>query len=427
MHIISILFPLSSAFAGIPLQLYNFKGAMCYIEPSPWQCLYSKTVSCTRNKNSLLFEFLFGGLWLIIITSFVIILMALIYWSVRKRQRTMNRFNFRTRDGTVVPSSSYVQLCRDKRETGIQALLYVSAFICTYIWIGINYCYSLDGSTPDDALRLLIFFFQPLQGLWNFFIYIRPRYSVISTQYTHKSFWDKLVVVIFYPEVGRRPSAIERRRQVYPRVLNGLHASSSFATYRQNTDKAIEVKQDHDVEKGQSMAGNQPRMETDLIHPKSCRDSIVNSDHVDPSTLENNSVRESVLESSVSILTSRMSDHPISSNSATLDNVSMISFASRRILRAPVASEESADDDHHNIGDHWSEVLPEIKEESSTPFTARRRKTLFSTSVEDDKITDDSLVPLSKNPTASAARRKSLISIALDDMDLILADDDGSL
>jgi hypothetical protein len=214
MHIISILFPLSTAIAGIPLQLYNFNGAICYIVASPLICLITPFIPCTRNKHYVKYLIGFVGTWITLISLLITVLMIIIYCSVRNRVRAMSRFNFRTRDGIVVRSSSYIQLCRDKRETGIQALLYISAFFLTYIWSGINLMYNVDKTPndPPDILNLLIFFFQPLQGLWNFFIYIRPRYRLISSHLPQKSFWSKLMIAIFHPEVSRRLSSTEGHR-----------------------------------------------------------------------------------------------------------------------------------------------------------------------------------------------------------------------
>jgi hypothetical protein len=139
----------------------------------------------------------------------------------------MSQFNFRTRDGTVVLSSSYVQLCKDKRETGIQALLYVSAFIITFIWAGANYFLSVADTTPPDALGLLIFLFQPLQGFWNFFIFIRPRYCLISNRFPDKSFGAKLYLVIFYPEMNRRQSSLGVPSRFQPSTTAAANTSAS--------------------------------------------------------------------------------------------------------------------------------------------------------------------------------------------------------
>jgi hypothetical protein len=255
MHIISILFPLSTAIAGIPLQLYNFNGAICYIMASPWECLRFP-IGCTRNKHYVKYLIGFSGVWLTLIGLLITVLMLLIYCSVRNRVRAMSRFNFRTRDGIVVRSSSYIQLCRDKRETGIQALLYVSAFLVTYIWSGLCLLFTSDGSETPDILNLLVFFFQPLQGLWNFFIYIRPRYRLISSQLPQKSCCSKLMIAIFHPEVSRRLSTCDLNPRDRRRSSHGTYVSSFNALRERNIAKAAMLVQAEDVENGEVISGD---------------------------------------------------------------------------------------------------------------------------------------------------------------------------
>ena len=56
----------------------------------------------------------------------------------------------------------------------------------------------------------LFFFLFQFLWFWNFFIYIRPRYSQTSHQFPDKSFVSKLRLVIFYPEMRRRASEMGR-------------------------------------------------------------------------------------------------------------------------------------------------------------------------------------------------------------------------
>jgi hypothetical protein len=265
MHAVPLLFSVVTAIAGIPLELYNFNGAICYIMASPWLCTYNPFVPCIRNRHYTKFLLGFAGVWLFVIGSLIVVLMVLIYCAVRNRQRSMSRFNFRTRDGTVVESSSYIQLCRDKRETGIQAFFYISAFYLTYSWTILN---SFFGDQTPDALNLLIFFFQPLQGFWNFFIYIRPRYLLISNTYPEKSVWHKLIIVVFYPEAGRRVSTTGRVGN--PRRLSHSNAPQLAAspTYmnRQRITQDARLVQRMDEESMQTVTENPSVNDPVILH-----------------------------------------------------------------------------------------------------------------------------------------------------------------
>jgi hypothetical protein len=69
-----------------------------------------------------------------------------------------------------------------RRQTCIQALLYVGAYFGTHIFIFID---QLVG-TPDQTIRfflaIMLKFTVPLQGFFNCAIYIRPRYIVLRAQ-----------------------------------------------------------------------------------------------------------------------------------------------------------------------------------------------------------------------------------------------------
>jgi len=442
LHAVPVLFPLTTALSGIPLEFYNFKGAICYIESSPWACRYGG--NCTRNPHSLVFEFWLAGFWLILIGCSVIVFMTLVYCSVRQRERAMSQFNFRTRDGTVVLSSSYIQLCKDKRETGIQAFLYVAAFIITYLWSGINYFFTVAGSTPPDALKLLIFLFTPLQGFWNFFIYIRPRYCLINRQFRDKSIREKLVLVIFYPETGRRNSSLDGPR-IQPRSATvAANTTSRLALVQtKNSIQTIPQSKEKDIENSGMMDDDSP---------------IESYNHATlPLTQEEHCALEySDNETKVAVIQSTCCHEKdvtwrtatVSMESNSVGHSKTDSDPSNYRLGHPMESTLEVNDSHPRHNNNASEMNEKSRrrashfaiafidnryevsnEDDQVRFPARRRRSLISIALEDEILVDDgdnddaSTLGSQKAPR----RRRSLISISLDDMNEILAEDQENL
>ena len=208
MHAICTLYPIGTAIAGLALRLYHVKGAMCWIEASPWGCNRVKGIPCTENPHSLLYELAFVGVWFIIIGVGISSIMILIYCTVRCSEQRMKKFNFTTRKGIV--SSSNSSISKDRKNTGIQAMLYISSFVFTYVWAILYYVAAVGhGKNADTCILLLFYFFTPLQGLWNLILYIRPRYLVVSEEYPDMTFLWKVKTVIFTPESQRRQSSLK--------------------------------------------------------------------------------------------------------------------------------------------------------------------------------------------------------------------------
>jgi hypothetical protein len=96
-----------------------------------------------------------------------------------------------------------------------QALLYIAAFIITYIWMIIMKSIRFFGGNSSFpwVLRAINRFFYPLQGFFNWLIFLRPTFQRIRMQnptyWWFHAFWDamKKESVGFYPHSGRRKSA----------------------------------------------------------------------------------------------------------------------------------------------------------------------------------------------------------------------------
>jgi len=241
MHVFCILYPVGTAIAGLALQLYHFKGAICWIEASPWGCNRGTKgiATCTENPNSLTYELAFVGVWYTIVGVGISSIMIFIYCTVRGSERRLKKFNFKTRKGTVSPCNT--SLSKDRRNTGIQAMLYISSFVFTFVWAILYYIAAVvHGENPHTSIMLLFYFFTPLQGLWNLIIYIRPRFIVVSEECPGKTFLWKVKTIIFTPESQRRQSSLKASKAL-PRSSSILIVHESFqkASNNQGLDDSV--------------------------------------------------------------------------------------------------------------------------------------------------------------------------------------------
>lgn len=68
-----------------------------------------------------------------------------------------------------------------EKETGIQAVSYCLAFLNSALWITISMCFD-PTSVRMFPVTILIFLFFPLQGLINFFVYVRPSVAILQSR-----------------------------------------------------------------------------------------------------------------------------------------------------------------------------------------------------------------------------------------------------
>eukprot|EP00555_Chaetoceros_dichaeta_P011262 CAMPEP_0198255778 /NCGR_PEP_ID=MMETSP1447-20131203/5833_1 /TAXON_ID=420782 /ORGANISM="Chaetoceros dichaeta, Strain CCMP1751" /LENGTH=355 /DNA_ID=CAMNT_0043942235 /DNA_START=532 /DNA_END=1599 /DNA_ORIENTATION=+ len=91
----------------------------------------------------------------------------------------------------------------ESKDTVIQALLYSSAFVLTFIFPVIAWsCRNTQGSL--FIIDLLVKTFYPLQGFWNFIFYIRPGVNEARRANPHKSLIKILREVVFHAKDRNR-------------------------------------------------------------------------------------------------------------------------------------------------------------------------------------------------------------------------------
>jgi hypothetical protein len=101
-------------------------------------------------------------------------------------------------------SAAKVATARTKRRAAsksqkiaVQGLLYVGAFYVTWLFPTISRITELTAGRNYFPIQFLDTFLLPLQGFFNFFIYIRPRYLIQRKLNQNDGFWMTLRIVAF--------------------------------------------------------------------------------------------------------------------------------------------------------------------------------------------------------------------------------------
>ena len=129
-HIIPIGIGFSMALAGLPFNLYNNSGFLCWYAPYPAGCDTVEPHTCTRGEYAGVFRWIhYGIVWTAIV--FVTYLMASIYSAVRLQEEISTERKFATTNPAIKKS----------RAIATQAMLYVCALYLTWAFTTVRYMY----------------------------------------------------------------------------------------------------------------------------------------------------------------------------------------------------------------------------------------------------------------------------------------------
>jgi len=197
LHLIPILYHLAIAVGGIAPQVYNSQGTLCWIAASPLGCTDDPTVDCERGEE---YEELFG-LWLLVIPlmiwNFLMMLALLIVAiTVIRRYRKSNRFVFEGSSRSAFAKNQTKQVIA-------QCLLYAVTFVNMLFWGTLGTILHLAEAQriyeKNFWMPCLSVIFVSIQGLFNFLIFIRPRYLTKREQHCEAGRWFALRQAIWNP------------------------------------------------------------------------------------------------------------------------------------------------------------------------------------------------------------------------------------
>jgi len=189
-HLLCFVYPLSSAFIGVFSDSFNDIGMqLCWFAPYPWNCQMDTEIECTRGRHTDLYRFIFSVIPIFAAFLIVTISMINIVRFVNKWTKSNNQNNSR-------PTPQ-------QKETAIQAMLYISIFILTYVFHIIHIIlHAIEGDKNDHVfpeVSYLHFTLFPLQGFWNTVVYTRPIIIQLRKHNPGKSLAWATKILLFHP------------------------------------------------------------------------------------------------------------------------------------------------------------------------------------------------------------------------------------
>jgi len=220
MHAICLLIPLAQGIIAVSTKVVHSNDlGSCFIADI---CLHSNDPDC-KNENEKILNAMFMTYALEILITFIIELVSLVllYLSVREKGKNVKKFRILNRN------DSYIGRNERSYETGVQSLLYIGSYLLTFIWpMIILFNRLVSPAETHIFVRLCVQVFYPLQGFWNFLIYVRPRYKAVRLQNMDKSFlWVLKTIFLGNPLNPLKRNAVkvrERIRRSIVRVPRGM-------------------------------------------------------------------------------------------------------------------------------------------------------------------------------------------------------------
>lgn len=241
-HVTVVSFGIGTAAAGVPLTLYNNANFWCWISSLPYDCangninpnLYSAPPGqpqpvCERGYNAWIYRwaFFYAPLWAAIVaTTFV---MCRIIWYVCKVEKKSRKSRNVTE--TFSPQSEANPKGKKKcRRTGAtdsvrqltnqvfwQSILYCAAFYITWTFPTVLRSQQAMQKSPPYFVWVGVVIFSPFQGVFNFFVYCRPRYLRYRQKHPEMSVGQLLSRVLF-----------KKRRKSAAWAADRMHHISTF-------------------------------------------------------------------------------------------------------------------------------------------------------------------------------------------------------
>ena len=255
-HAFAILFPMMAGFVLIATKNFNSTGFVCWVAPLPLGCTNDINVDCERGESYMKYQWIFQ--LIPVLTSFVIINICMIHLvrNVNGQRSKMKKYGLneiasnlrRKRRNVVVP------VFDDSDETRRQAILYISAFFFTFIFQFLNLILRQIKGRPIFWIWLLGYMFLPLQGFFNFLIFIKPRVIKACKSHPEISLFQAYLIAV----TSKERTVVSRRREMYRRaseaqitVMPGIQEQidTEFPMIiSENTSTTLEVEKDIEID-----------------------------------------------------------------------------------------------------------------------------------------------------------------------------------
>ena len=166
MHLLPIVMAFGTSTASLLLNQFNNANLWCWIAAYPLSCEGShRGEPCERGDDAWIYRLAFFYTWYWASLVFVTIAMFLVYWTVRVQERASGKF--------AMTSNSKK---RNTKRVATQAMLYIVAYFLSASFATLTRVIQEYVDTVPFGVILCMTILYPMQGFFNFLIYIRPRY-----------------------------------------------------------------------------------------------------------------------------------------------------------------------------------------------------------------------------------------------------------
>ena len=209
LHAVPIIVHGGTAVAGLWLKVYNPNSQFCWIGVWPMDCQDDESSQpCLRGgPETDFFGLYFVTTPFLVWNGMILIGLLVVAGTVVVRFRASRRFAF---DASADEDEKM-------REVVAQCLLYGIVFMNVMIWSTISTIYYLFGVSVESLERhfwmtVLAVFFFPVQGFFNFLIFIRPQYLYMRKR-RGRGRWAALWEAVWRPTKLHSPNSSTRRRE----------------------------------------------------------------------------------------------------------------------------------------------------------------------------------------------------------------------
>lgn len=233
-HTVIWTFAIGTSIVLLPLKQYNQIGQVCWIIGSPVDCgdsthISNPEVPCERGDHAWLYGIFtfYGPLWVCVACCSYC--MYLVYLEVSETMSRVRQYSFDERASRNIGRS-------EVNAVALQAILYTASFFITWmpstLW-SVAHWFRFSAFWLD----FLSAFCEPLQGMWNFLIFIRSRrrtkWKILKAVFT-------IIPFVKVPPERDNVSSHNRSRNTQSPETSQLRASnlSDTAFYRESTLKA---------------------------------------------------------------------------------------------------------------------------------------------------------------------------------------------
>lgn len=265
-HGIAILVPLVSViFVQIHSGFYT-SGNQCWIAAKPLMCTQLENVECVSGSdfNVLRWAIVGGpiiGCFCIVTTNMLIIFWTLLFQNASPHISIGSPLNQETGNNNDERRPSVVELYqeskrkkkssraeRDRKQGMVQAILYILAFIICYFFAFLYQAMTGLNKSIPFVYFILSKVFTPLQGFFNFFIFVRPR--IVNEWHRNPNYTFFEAVKYGIQSRGEDPRRSHRRRCSVPKSqrLLSRNAVHKKAPNKSSNNANLEKKEEQDIE-----------------------------------------------------------------------------------------------------------------------------------------------------------------------------------